>query len=372
MLKENALPEISENDLAAVVESISGGELSGEWAIEPLASDHSTATLGIYRISGSALSRTQKSVDWSTVLKIVDPEKDSSGQREYLMANSAYLHSLRRGVRPAICYAATEHTCSERWIWMEDLSKAVQPPWSDSTFLDVARDVGKFNGQSSLTPPTEEWETTGIAAAMETLGIAQRIANFETTASDAFVSMMFGQSGTGAIQNVLSKYSQVVDGLAGITQIVAHGDMHAGNMFPIVSNGAHEETVAIDWAFGGMAALGEDAGNLIAAPFRRNAIDMARLDELGQQVFDQYLEALLTVNPGADLEDARTGFLAGFGYWALVKLMLLPTGLTQFSEPRKYLAKTFGGDPEDFVRRWGLLVDKTLPYAVECIERLGV
>ena len=363
--------------------------MRGEWSIEPLTVDNSTATLGIYRISGSALNCTGESVDWSTVLKILDAEKDSTGQREYLMASSAYLHSLSSGVRPALCYAATERNSSERWIWMEDLKNAVQPPWSSSTFLDVARDLGKFNGQSSLAPPTEEWETTGLAAAMESLGISQRIANFETAASDAFISRMFGKSGAGAIQNVLSKYSQVVDGLAGISQIVAHGDFHAGNMFPIVSNGVHEQTVAIDWAYSGMAALGEDAGNLIATAFRRYAfnmakldeigqqtrrygIDMVRSDELGQQVFDQYLEALLSINPDADVEDARTGFLAGFGYWALVKLTMLPTGLTKISEPRKYLAKNFGGDPEDFVRRYGLLVDKTLPYATECIDRLGV
>jgi hypothetical protein len=253
MLKEYVTPEITENDLAAVVESICGGELMGEWLIEPIGDSIGRATLGIYRVSGSAVTKTGESVDWSTVLKIVDAEKDSSGQREYLMASSPYLHSFSSGVRPTICYSATERTSSERWIWTEDLSNAAQPPWSESTFLDVARDVGKFNGQSSLAPPTEKWETTGIAAVVEGFGGAQILDNFETTALDAFASMMFGQSGADAIQNVLSKHSQVVDGLAGIAEIVAHGDIHVGNVFPIVSNGAHEESVEstgppVEWA----------------------------------------------------------------------------------------------------------------------------
>jgi len=371
MPREYGIHEITENDLLTVVETICDGELTGDWSIEPLASDKGIATLGIYRVSGSALSRTGKSVGWSTVLKILDAEKDSSGQREYLMANSVFLHSLISGVRPAICYSATERTSSERWIWMEDLRGAVQPPWSDSTSLDVARDVGKFNGQSILASPTEEWETTGIAAALEGLGFAQRMGSFKaTTSSDAFASTMLGQSGTDAIQNMLSKYSQVVDGLAGITQIVAHGDIHTGNLFPIVSNGVHEETAAINWAAGGMGALGEDAGNLIASHFRRSAIDASRFDDLGQQVFDQYLEGLL--NPDADVEDARTGFLAGLDFWDLVKLMALRTGLALNPELRGRVAKGFGRDPEDLARWWGTLVDRTLPYAVECTERLGV
>lgn len=348
MLKEYGTPEISENDLAAVVEGICGGELRGEWSIEPVGSSIGTATLGIYRVNGSALSRTGESVDWSTILKIIDAEKDSSGRREYQMASSAYLHSLSSGVRPAICYAATERTSSERWIWTEDLSSAVQPPWSESTFLDVARDVGKFNGQSSLSTPTEEWETTGIAAVIEWFGFAKVVDNFETTASDAVASIMFGQSGPDAIQNVLSKYSQVVDGLAGIAKIVAHGDIHVGNMFPIVSNGAHEQTVAIDWASCGMGAPGEDAGNLIAVHFRGPTIDLARFDDLGQQVFDQYLEGLLSINPDADVEDARTGFLAGFGYWSLVKLMLFATAIARNPEARNRKKKCM----EDTQKNW--------------------
>jgi hypothetical protein len=36
---------------------------------------------------------------------------------------------------------------------------------------------------------------------------AQKIADFETAASDVLVSTMCGQSGADAVQNVLSKYS---------------------------------------------------------------------------------------------------------------------------------------------------------------------
>jgi|AP95_1055475.scaffolds.fasta_scaffold42165_2 hypothetical protein len=119
-----------------------------------------------------------------------------------------------------------------------------------------------------------------------------------------------------------------------------------------------------------MGAPGEDAGNLIAVHFRGPTIDLARFDDLGQQVFDQYLEGLLSINPDADVEDARTGFLAGFGYWSLVKLMLFATAIARNPEARNRIKKMYGRYPEELVRRWGVLVDRTLPYAVECIERL--
>jgi len=372
MFRESVTPEISENDLAPVVESICGGELSGKWSIELVGDSIGTATLGIHRVRGSAVKPTGESVHWSAILKIIDADKDASGQREYQMASSSYLHSLNSGIRPAICYAATERTGSERWLGTEDLSGAVQPPWSDSTFLDVARDVGKFNGQTSLSAPTEQWEATGIAAIIETLGPAKILDNFETTTSDDLASIMFGQSGPDAVRNVLDKYSQVVDGLAGIANIVAHGDIHVGNLFPIVSNGVHEETVTIDWASCGMGAPVEDVGNLIAVPFRKHAIDMGRFEELGEQVFGRYLEGLLSINPEANVEDARTGFVAGFGYWALIKLMLLTTFIASNPESPELLKKRYGIDPDDLVRRWGGLVDRSLPYAVECVERLGV
>ena len=198
-------------------------------------------------------------------------------------------------------------------------------------------------------------------------GAAQKIADFETAASDVLVSTMCGQSGADAVQNVLSKYSQVVDGLAGIANIVAHGDIHVGNLFPIVSNGVHGETVAIDWASCRMGAPGEDVGNLIAVHFRRTMIDVARFDDRGQQVFNQYLEGLLSINHEVDVEDARTGFLAGFGYWTIVKLMFPAAGIARDPEVRNRLTKFYGRSLEDLVQRWGTLVDRTLPYAVECI-----
>jgi len=116
MLREYVIPEISENDLLTVVENVCGGELSGEWSIEPIGDSIGTATLGIYRVSGSAVNPTGESVDWSAILKIIDADKDASGQCEYQMASSSYIHSLNSGIKLAICYASTERTGSERWI----------------------------------------------------------------------------------------------------------------------------------------------------------------------------------------------------------------------------------------------------------------
>jgi glycine cleavage system protein P-like pyridoxal-binding family len=58
MLREYAIPEISENDLVTVVDNICGGELSGERSIEPIGSCIGTATLGIYRVVESAVRKT--------------------------------------------------------------------------------------------------------------------------------------------------------------------------------------------------------------------------------------------------------------------------------------------------------------------------
>lgn len=128
MLREYGIPDMSENDLVTVVDNICGGELSGEWSIEPIGSCIGTATLGIYRVSESAVRKTGESVGWSTVLKIIDADKDPSGQCECRMMVSAYLHSLDSRVRPDIYYEATESASNERWIWMEDWSSEVQPP----------------------------------------------------------------------------------------------------------------------------------------------------------------------------------------------------------------------------------------------------
>src|SRR5438309_3595584 len=70
-------------------------------------------------------------------------------------------------------------------------------------------------------------------------------------------------------------------------QTLCHLDFHPGNLF-----GGESETVVVDWAYCGLGALGEDAGNLVPDTLLDGFVAADRGAELEQVVWDGYLAGL--------------------------------------------------------------------------------
>ncbi|MCI0852577.1 MAG: aminoglycoside phosphotransferase family protein, partial [Chloroflexi bacterium] len=282
------LPEISDGDLGPIVKKICSGDLHGDRLIEPIGSSIGRATIGIYRVSGSAQPDSGKPEPWSAVLKIVDVDADPAGQLEFELSGSPEFLAIGNGLRPAVCYGTQDRGRSERWIWSEDLTDVSQPTWTDSVFLNVARDIGKFHANSIGKVPPGEWRRQGIyGSIMVSFGLAGSLERLPETASNALASPIFGETGVKAIAAVLQNYEAVANGLKHLTTVLVHNDCHVGNLYPIEKNGVHMETVAIDWATAGLGPLGEDAGNLIAVAVRRSQVDLDNFIDLERTTFDR-------------------------------------------------------------------------------------
>jgi len=84
-------------------------------------------------------------------------------------------------------------------------------------------------------------------------------------------------------------------------QTLCHNDLHPANLV-----GA-DATVAIDWAYCGLGALGLDAGVLVADAFADGFIEAVRAEQLAHAVWEGYRAGL----GGAQEDEARYAFLAG-------------------------------------------------------------
>ena len=89
-------------------------------------------------------------------------------------------------------------------------------------------------------------------------------------------------------------------------------------------------------------------------------------------IFDRYVEGAESVAGSIDIDHARTGYLAGLGYWGLAKMMMRAYAATMFPQAVKRMRSLSGMSESEVARKWGVLTDKLYPYAVECVERLGV
>jgi hypothetical protein len=95
-----------------------------------------------------------------------------------------------------------------------------------------------------------------------------------------------------------------------LPQTLVHGDADRRNLFAR-RGPAGDETVAIDWAFTGVAAVGEELVNLVAASVLWFQADAAALPALADRCLEGYAAGLADAGWRGDPRLARVGFAVG-------------------------------------------------------------
>ncbi len=100
--------------------------------------------------------------------------------------------------------------------------------------------------------------------------------------------------------------SRFLDALDLLPRTLCHLDVHPGNLFAE----ADGSTVAIDWAFVGIGAIGEDAGNLVPDAVLDFHIPAAVIDDLCETVAAWYAAGLAHAGWSDPRSFARLGMAA--------------------------------------------------------------
>lgn len=91
---------------------------------------------------------------------------------------------------------------------------------------------------------------------------------------------------------------------------LCHFDATRHNLLARRSADGGDETVAIDWAFIGTGAIGEEINLLIPSPFFRFEADMGEAERHERVVFDGYLQGLRDAGWRGDWKTVRFGYTA--------------------------------------------------------------
>lgn len=262
----------------------------------------------LYRVTGTAAAGRHRPVDWTMVIKVLTPNPSSFQsistdqtswdywKREWHIYQSPWQQQLAGPFVAARCLATgeglTETDEELAWIAMEDLHAIDHRPWPHRHFRDVARHLGIFNGQylDNLTMPCDVWLgqnwlsgwTELAAPVMELLPtvvdypIAGRI--FTPDLIDDFTGLW----------SVREKFYEALDQLP---QTLCHNDVFPRNVF-IAGDGHPDRSLAIDWAFCGPGAVGQDLATLIGITQAFRESRPERWDDLERDCLDGYAEGL--------------------------------------------------------------------------------
>jgi hypothetical protein len=263
-------PGVDVDELRAVLAAAAGpGDLDPDsLACEQLVADAvASATAGIWRFSHDG---------WSVVLKVLHHHAGNSpnwqsGQdeghwyywrREALAYSSGLLDHLPGSLRAPQCFGVFNRPDSSIGLWLEDLRPAIPTSsWSSDDYRSAAFALGHAQGAITASAHlavepwlARHWLRRFVERRRDYLVHLDNPQAWRIPLVSRYLPQALGQQ----MKGVFDERERLLAVVESAPQTLCHLDLHPGNLFAI-----DDQTVLIDWAFVGLGALGEDAGNLI-------------------------------------------------------------------------------------------------------------
>ncbi|MFL1675314.1 phosphotransferase family protein [Paenibacillus dendritiformis] len=290
----------------------------GDWSCSRLGWQASNeVTGGLYRVAGTA-ALAGRTLPWSFVVKLVIPAAaDEPGhynywRREALAYQSGLLEDLP-GIRAPRCYGVEEQPDGSFRLWLEEAAGLDTQEWTATHYLNAAYRLGLFNGAylQDWPLPDEPWLCRGWlsswVAASEPYddGSAWRADTWEHPRLRA----EFPLSAAKRFAAFDSRRADLLAGLRRLPQVFTHNDAWPPNLIW----GGDGTLTAIDWAFAGIAGVGEELGRMYGLCLHQSLPE--RLDDgaFPGMLLDAYGEGLHESGWRGPAQAVRYGFAASAG-----------------------------------------------------------
>ena len=307
----NNIPEIKEIDSAMLTDPVREalGSRTAEirhWEHHPISYINTeVSNLGLHRFKGTARDQGENRA-WSIVLKAVDaPVNDTNPtywnyhRREILAYQEGLLTDLPGSISAPRCLGITKYRDGVCWLWLEDVLNPGSPPWSLTEYGLVAHNLGQFNGAYLTGHPLPSmpwlsqnwlrgWLSYYEASGREILELIRDQHFWE----QPLLRSAFPHPITDSVLRLWESHDTLLATLDGLPQTFCHLDAYRPNLFIRRDAQGANQTVAVDWVFTGIASVGEEIANLLAASLIWFEYDAAEARSLDEAVFSGYLKGL--------------------------------------------------------------------------------
>lgn len=255
------------------------------------------ATGGVYRLAGRGRTRG-RSVPWSVVLKVIapPPTQGETGwglwEREAFAYRSGLLGDLPGGIRAPRCLRVSLDPAGGIWLWLEDVAERRGPCWSLARYADAAAALGAFNAAYLETrrPPSYAWLSRGwlrdyVEAASPVF------ARLREDLAHPLVRRLYPGDSADRLLDWWEKREPLLDWLDAQPQVLCHLDANRRNL---LDGGSAEraQTVAVDWAFVGRGAVGQELAALVVGSVLLYEAEIRALVDLEATAVEAYVRGL--------------------------------------------------------------------------------
>jgi hypothetical protein len=331
-------------------------------------------TTALYRFTGQGHDQ-EKIVPWSLILKTFSPDTKVNlhspyyPRREADAYQSGWLDNLPGGLAAPACYGVIEHPDGEVWVWLEEIVDEIGPRWPLERFGLAARHLGQFNGAYLIDLPLPTWpwlSVNWLRRAVEKTDTA--IIRLTNVNDNPLLRSFFPGDARDRFLQFWTERVRLLDALDRLPRTICHLDAFSRNLFSRRS-AEGDQTIAIDWAFVGYGAVGEELEPLVCRSLGFSDVEIAQAQELDAVVFSGYLAGLRDAGWQGDPQQVRLGFTAAVTLRYMVTmghfLPLIIDGSIRFRAPQ-----LFGIPYEEFVDFVVALQRFTFHLADEAMELL--
>jgi hypothetical protein len=219
------------------------------------------------------------------------------------------------------CFGVDEQTDGALRLWLEDVGDIYPAGWPLERFALAAYHLGLLNGAylAGKELPTHDWFSRDTLKGW-IAGFLPRMPRLAEAEADPLIAAYCDASLSAGARRMVGEYASILDALTRLPQTFQHGDAHKGNLLARRRADGADETVAIDWAYAGIRAVGEEVESLISASSLFFGVDHDDVDQLSDECFAGYVDGLRTAGWLGDADLARLGFLGA----ATVRFTLVP------------------------------------------------
>ena len=342
------------------------------WSCRPLGGGASEG-IGLYRVSGSACVASAAR-PWALVCKVcapangTDPGAWDYPPRESLAYGSGLLAALPGGLAAPRCLAVEARPDGTTRLWLEAVADVRHGPWPRDRYALVARHLGRFNGAylAGAPLPDRPWLSRGwLRDFVEPSGPA--LAELERLAGPGgppLLRRLYPPPVVAELSRLWRERERFLAALDRLPRTFCHHDAFRRNLLHRPGP-AGEDLVAVDWAYAGHGAVGEELGQLVVASLYFFEAAGIGPDDLAAACFAGYVAGLREAGWAGDERLARLGFAADAALRTTVGLLRVIVPLVAEPDRRPVAEDRFGRPLEDVVVAWAELWPFQLRLAEE-------
>jgi hypothetical protein len=365
------LPWLREADLTCPVRRALGSQsvIPVDWQVHPLGGGRGEITGGVYRVLGRGHDQGHL-VPWSLVLKVVpEPDEDEGPaahnywKREFCSYQAGLLADLP-GITAPRCLRACERPGEGTWLWLEDIASPRPETWRDQDYARAARSLGQF-GAAYLRErllPRRAWLSDRMLR-KECASFGPYLGDLPATLDHPLVRQVCPARQATRLERLWTAREALLRKVEDLPQTFCHLDAIRRNLHRREGTGAG--TVAFDWEWAGIGAVGEDLAPLVAGSLCMGdaaAADGRRLDAVA---FSGYIDGLRAGGWRGDPAQVRLAYCAAsalrYGLWGA----WLASQLARQEDGHQAVSAFFARPVGAVVKQFALLLPLLLDHADE-------